>query len=68
MNNFVLNAQKNQNALDAPISLLPLKDSFTRQFGLECLLSTKLIDIFCSQALNNVANVIPLYNLRQDYP
>ena len=67
MNNFVLNSEKNQNAVDAPIVLLPLKTTFARQFGIECLLSTKIIDVFCRQALEDVTNVIPLYDLSQDY-
>jgi len=67
LNNFVLNSNKNQNIIDSTANLLPLQTTFAKQFHIECLLSSKIINTFCQQALSEVANVIPLYNLQQDY-
>ena len=67
LNNFVLNAEKNQNITDPSAKLLPLQTTFTKQIGLGCLLSPKIIDTFCQEAFLWVASVIPLYDLKQDY-
>ncbi len=67
LNNFILNSNKNQNIIEKSTELLPLQTTFAKQFNIECLLSSKLIEKFCQEAFSGVAAIIPLYDLKQDY-
>lgn len=67
LNNFILNSNKNQNIINTDTQLLPLQTTFTKQFNIECLLWVKTIHTFCQQAFSEVASIIPLYDLKQDY-
>ena len=67
LNSFILNSNKNQNITDSITTLLPLQTTFAKQFNIECLLWSKIINTFCQQAFSGIASIIPLYDLKQDY-
>ena len=67
LNNFILNSNKNQNIIDTTTTLLPLQTTLAKQFNIECLLSSKIINTYCQKVFSEVASVIPLYDLKQDY-
>jgi len=67
LNNFILNSNKNQNIIDTTTILLPLQTTLAKQFNIECLLSSKIINTYCQKVFSEVASVIPLYDLKQDY-
>lgn len=72
LNSFVLNPNRNPNAINKETILLPLQTSLVQQFNLWCLFGAKLTDTFCQKAFDEImlweSPIFALYDLKQDYP
>lgn len=70
LNNYIQNMIMSYPAIttlsDNAITFLPFGSSLIDYFGISCITTPKVTDRFCQQALTNMVNVLPAYDLAHD--